>query len=516
MRVLQFPSQYRQGEAPYDIFKDRMAAISSITNGIKNIIANKFINKQNTMIAEQIQNEIDKQKAIDLSNLILSDPPDEIYPANLEDTIGQFIDKFSMGPMAQKETMMGNLPSPTPQVGIPSGVIPTGTLPGVTPAPSGITPTMGRTPTPGVTPTAPTEEAMVPKDDIYRIYNAVKELPTDQITWDNVYKKMTENKPFWMGATDSEKFVLNQMMEQVKDPRSKLASDINLSKLVKEAFYPEEERPGKYPYTREEVLEYESLKEAGKPDIKSILANIPEGFELSSINTSTAGTTSFSYKPKDTTTVWEFNTYDEAQEFARTHPQEGFIPKIETNKQGFDVNWYQKTGTTIKPPTIYEAKAIEETLMNNVESMSDMAYELDKLKSQGKDTSFYETKEYYAKLMKKKYDEAMDVIKYCTQGIKSDKEVDEDELNYKETYQEWYEKLKNYDQEYFNVTGKHLLEEESEIAKTGETNKILELAKEMIAEKKSLEDLDLDKVKSMGIDIEELKKTYMKLYLTNR
>ena len=150
------------------------------------------------MIAENIQNEIDEQKAIDLSNLILSDPPDEIYPANLEDTIGQFIDKFAMGPMMKKEQMMGNLPA----VG--------GTAPTVT----------------------PTTEAMVPKTDIYQLYNAIKEIPTGQITWDNIYKKMTEKKPWFMGATGPEEFVLNQMMGQVGDPRSKLASDINLSKIV--------------------------------------------------------------------------------------------------------------------------------------------------------------------------------------------------------------------------------------------------------------------------------------------
>jgi len=505
MKVLQFPSAYQSGQTPYDIFKDRMTAIGSIADGIKNIIANKFINNQLKMLADNILNEIDEQKSTELINLILEEPSDEIYPADLEDTVSQFVDNFAMmGPMMKKESMMGNLPSPGPGLGpMAQKEVMTGGLP----AAGGVAPT----------PT-PTTETMIPKTDISQLYNAIKSMPSGQVNWANLLKTITEKKPWFMGGpTGPEQYVLDQMSGQITDPRAKMIGDINLAKLVQETFYPEEERPGKYPYTREEVLEYESLKEAGKPDIKSILENIPEGFELSSFNVSTTGLPSFSFKPIDKTTDWEFDTYDEAQEFAKTHPQEGFIPKIETNKQGFDVNWYQKTGTTtIKPPTIYEAKAIEETLMNNVENMSDMAYELDKLKSQGKDTSFYETKEYYAKLMKKKYDEAIDVIKYCTQGIKSGKEVDEDELNYKETYQEWYEKLKNYDQEYFNVTGNHLLEEESEIAKTGEANKILELAKEMIAEKKSLEDLDLDKVKSMGIDIEELKKAYMKLYLGKR
>ena len=229
MRMLNFPSAYQPGETPYQIFKDRMNAINSIVGGIKDIVANKFINKQNAMIAENIQNEIDKQKAIDLSNLILGPPPNEIYPDNLEDTVGQFYDKFAMGPMMQKEIMMGNLPAPEPEMGpMMQKEMMTGGLPAV----GGVTPT----PTP-----APTTEAMIPKTDLYQLYNVIKDLPTGQITWDNIYKKMTEKKPWFMGATGPEEFVLNQMMGQVGDPRSKLASDINLTKLMQEAFYPEVE-----------------------------------------------------------------------------------------------------------------------------------------------------------------------------------------------------------------------------------------------------------------------------------
>ena len=205
MKILSPGSAYAPGQSPYDIFKDRMTAISSIATGIKDMIANKFINKQNAMIAENIQNEIDEQKAIDLSNLISSDPPDEIYPANIEDMVGQFVDKFAMGPMMKKETMMGNLP-----------------------AVGGATPTV-----------APTPETMLPKTDLYQLYNVIKDIPTGQMSWDNIYKKMTEKKPWFMGTTGPEEFVLNQMMGQVGDPRAKIASDINLSKLVKEAFYPE-------------------------------------------------------------------------------------------------------------------------------------------------------------------------------------------------------------------------------------------------------------------------------------
>ncbi len=400
MKVLSFPSAYRQGERPYDIFKDRMAAISSIADGIKNIISNKYINKQNAMIAENIQNEIDKQKAIDLSNLIMSPPPEEIYPANLEDTIGQFIDKFAMGPMMKKETMMGNLPSPTTGMGpMTQKEIMTGGLPAV----GGTTPTA-----------APTTEAMIPKTDLYQLYNVIKDLPSGQMTWDNIYKKMTEKKPWFMGTTGPEEFVLNQMMGQVSDPRAKLASDINLAKLVKEAFYPEAEKPTEWDkrldiflqtnptvdevkkfvggyvepdklsdfetkwnllMQRDHTVEEEKklmgayIETGTKLNVKDIFENISEGFEISSFNMSTTGATSFSFKPVGTTTAWEFDTWDEAQEFLRTHPQEGFIGKIETNKKGFDVTWYQK-GTTegLKPITPSDIKSFEIMLYGDEES----------------------------------------------------------------------------------------------------------------------------------------------------
>ena len=395
MQVLNFPSQYQPGETPYEIFKDRMTAISSIANGIKNIIENKYINKQNSMIAENIQNEIDKQKAIDLSNLIMSPAPEEIYPANLEDTIGQFYDKFAaMGQMRKKETMMGNLPS---VAGMST------TTGGVLPAVSGITPS--------VTPT--TTETMIPKTDLYQLYNVIKDLPTGEITWDNIYKKMTEKKPWFIGTTGPEQFVLNQMLGQVTDQKSKLASEINLIKLVQETFYPEtvyreptefdkkldillktnptfdevkkfvggyiepdklsdfDKRFNLFMQTEPSVDELKKffggyIETGVKVDIKDILANIPEGFEISSFNMSTTGGTSFSFKPKDTTTAWEFDTWEEAKEFLRTHPQESFIGKIETHGKGFDVNWYEEGTIRVNKiiPTANIIKNFKEDLMN--------------------------------------------------------------------------------------------------------------------------------------------------------
>ena len=436
MRVLNFQSPYRQGETPYQIFKDRMAAISSISDGIRTIISNKYINKQNSMIAENIQNAIDEQKAIDLSNLILSDPPDEIYPSdpNIEDTVSQFVDKYVMGPMMKKETMMGGLP-----------------------AVSGAAPTA-----------APTTEAMIPKTDMYQLYNVIKDLPTGQITWDNIYKKMTEKKPRFMGTTGPEEFVLNQMMGQVGDPRAKIASDINLANLVKEAFTPEEEkRPGKYPYTEEEVKEYELYKKSLEPPEEQIdFDKLNEFLEandmkLSGVNVNPkTGNLSYSFNAKDTDKSWgEF--LEEANKFMELNPD---YEVTSTNPKTGSVTISKKgipPGTTVKPPTYYVAENIEEGFMEKVENIQDFTNELNRLKGLNIDTSIYETTEYFAELMKKKHRTMMDFVKFAFDKMTAGEEIHEKTgKSYRDLYKEYWDKANSYDQQYFMVTGEHLLKGE--------------------------------------------------------
>jgi len=455
MRVLSFPSAYGQGERPYDIFKDRMAAISSIVGGIKNIIANKYINKQNAMIAENIQTAIDEQKAIDLSNLIMGSPPEEIYPANLEDMVGQFIDKYAMGPMMKKEIMTGGLPAPAAQTGVPSGVIPTGTLPSVAPT--------------AMPTTTPTTETMIPKMDIYQIYNAVKDLPTGEISWDNIYKKMTEKKPFWMGTTGPEQYVLNQMLEQVKDPRAKIESDINLAKLVEETFAPEEaKRPGKYPYTEEEVKEYELYKKSLEPPEEQIdFDKLNEFLEANnmklsgvSVNPKT-GNLSYSFGSKSIEKSWgEF--LGEANEFIKLNPD---YEVTSTNPKTGSVT-ISKKGVGVaetKPPTYTTAEKIEEGFMEKVETIQDFTSELNRLKALKIDVSMYETTEYFAELMKKKHRETVSYIKYAFDKITAGvgEEIHEKSgKSYRNLYREYWDKANNYDQQYFMVTGEHLLKGE--------------------------------------------------------
>lgn len=354
MKILSPGSAYAPGQTPYDIFKDRMTAISSIAAGIKNMIANKYVNNQMTMIADNILNKIDESKSTELIDLITGKPPEEIYPDNLEDTVGAFIDKFAMGPMMQKEKMMGTLPALT-----------------------------GPAPATGV---APTGETMIPTPNINQLFSAISSMPSGDVNWANLFKTMTEKKPWFMGPTGPEGIVMEKMMEQIPDKKAELEADINLAKLVQETFYPKAEKPTEWDKklelflqtdpTVEEVKKFvggwiapEKLSDFDKRlatfmmtdptvpemkkflggyitgttpvDIKSIFENIPPGFELSSYNISATGAPSFSFRPKDTTTPYDFETWDEAKAFLDTHPQEGFVGKIDTEKGGFSVNWYK-------------------------------------------------------------------------------------------------------------------------------------------------------------------------------
>ena len=215
MQALSFNSPYKQGETPYQIFQNRMNAVGTIVDGVKNIIANKYINNQLNQIADGILNQVDENKANDLINLINEPPPDNIYPSGLEDTIGQFVDK-SMSKMMQKEQMMGNLPD-LPDLNQPNqaGLPQVGTQPA-------------------------SSETMIPKGDMFQLYNAVKSMPSGQMNWANLFKTMTAKKPYFMGTTGAEEFVMNQMQTQIKDPKERLEGDVNLAKLIQETFYPEQ------------------------------------------------------------------------------------------------------------------------------------------------------------------------------------------------------------------------------------------------------------------------------------
>ena len=446
MKVLQFPSAYRQGERPYDIFKDRMSAISSIATGIKNMIANKYINNQLTMIADNILNKIDETKSVDLVSLITEKPPNEIYPDNLEDTVGQFIDKFAMGPMMQKEMMTGGL---APE-GLPA---PTTGLPAPTGLPAGVPPSV--------------PETRVPTTSISQLHKTISGMPSGDINWANLYKEMSQKKPWFMGPTGPEDIVMQQMMGQIKDPKAKLEADIKLAKLVEETFYPgEAKRPGKYPYTEQEVKDYDLYKKSLEPPEEQIdfdkLNEFIEANDMKlsgvSVNPKT-GNLSYSFSAKSTDKTWgEF--LGEANEFVKLNPDyEITATNPKTGSVSIEKKGKPAGVTEAKPPTYTTAEKIEEGFMEKVETVQDFTTELNKLKGLNIDVSMYETTEYFANLMERKHRKMMDFVKFAFDKMTAGEEIYEKTgETYRELYKKYWDKANTYDQQYFMVTGKHLLE----------------------------------------------------------
>jgi len=250
MQVMNFQSPYKSGERPYDLFKDRLQAIGSIVTGVKGIIANKYINNQLNQIADGILNQIDENKSTELISLINEDPPEGIYSEGLEDAIGQWVDT-SMGKLAQKEQMMGNLPQ------------------------TGSSPIQGGLGLPQRQP-GTSSEIMIPKGDMSQLYNAVKSMDSGQVNWANLFKTMTAKKPYFMGTTGAEEFVMNQMQTQIKDPKERLEGDVNLAKLIQEAFYPETttDKPSSdYERWKADPEGYAAFKAVGKEPEKELDVN---------------------------------------------------------------------------------------------------------------------------------------------------------------------------------------------------------------------------------------------------
>jgi hypothetical protein len=408
-----------------------MSAVSSLADGIKQMISNKYINKQNTMIADNIQNQIDEQKSNELVNLISAPPSEDIYPAQLNETVGAFVDKYVMSPMMQKEQAgMGLTPTDTP--------LDTSILPQV---PQQATQQQS-------TPNAVSGETMLPKSNVQQLYNIIKEMPTNEISWDGIYNKMTEKKPYFMGETESEKFVINQMMAQSKDPRDKLESDINLAKLVDEALYPKPDKAtSDFERYQQDPEAYKAFKEAGrtpkaptefdkKLEILRTLGASPDEFKK------LLGTFIAPDKQSDFEKKWDIL-------MARDHT-------IAEEDKLLGTYIAPKSGDTPKAPTYNTAEKIDEGFRKTVENMDDFVSEIKRLQSLNIDTKAYETTEYYAKLMKEKFEKQMSFVDYASSKIEAGIESDE-EYNYRQKYKDAWANARRYEEEYFKVTSEKLL-----------------------------------------------------------
>jgi len=441
MQVLNFQSPYRQGESPYDIFKDRMAAITQIIQGIKGRILNKYNKGLMDTTIEGFYKALTPEQATEEINILNAEPGEEIYPGGIEEMAGKFVDTFNMmGALAQRESVMGGQRSM-----------------------GGIPPTMG-------TPGTPTSEVMIPKGSQAEILNYIMNMPEGQkMDFKPALKYMQENRPKMMGSfSPMEEWVMNQALGQIEGQESqkeKLSEDLKLAKQYSDYFEePTEGRPGKYPYTEQEVKDYELWKKSQEaPETQIDFDKLNEFIEandmkLSGVNVNPGtGNLSYSFAAKSTDKTWgEF--IGEANQFIQDNPD---YEVTSTNPKTGSVT-IEKKGKEdggLKAPTYSTAESIEKGFMEKVETVQDFGSELKRLQGLGIDTKTFETTEYFAELMKKKHEEALSVIQYCMQGIQSGEEADKDGLNYRDTYKEWWEKANNYDQEYFNVTGKHLLTE---------------------------------------------------------
>lgn len=205
MKMLNFPSPYRPGESPYEIFSNRMLAINQIVRGIKGRILNKYNKGLIDTTIDQLNLALSADQSTEMINLLKADPVD-IYPdeEKLNIMAGQFVDITNvMGKVTQQSKMMGGRSS---MMGIP----PTGT---------------------------PTSEVMLPKGDSMQFLNAVMNMPSGQMDFAPILNYMKEHRPGMMGSfSPVEEWALNKAMGQISDPKKELGEALDLTKKWDELF----------------------------------------------------------------------------------------------------------------------------------------------------------------------------------------------------------------------------------------------------------------------------------------
>ena len=225
MQMLNFPSPYRQGESPYDIFSDRMSAITAIIQGIKGRIKNKYETGMINTTIDQISKALNKNQTTETINLLNADPGESIYP-DIEPVATKFVDTFNMmGKLAQKESMMGNI---TPGDSMMGGLAQKESTMGGLPSMGGMAPTGG----------TPTSEVMLPKGDKAQILNYFQNMPEEEaqnIDWQPVFDYIKENRPKMMGSSSPmETWVMEQAMGDIESGKSSKEKFSESLKLAKE------------------------------------------------------------------------------------------------------------------------------------------------------------------------------------------------------------------------------------------------------------------------------------------
>jgi len=179
---------YRQGEAPYDIFKDRITAIKSIVETVKTNIANKYWDQLNKVTISELGKKLTKDQEVEKLNLYGSEPPSNIIPQNTEEIATQLVD-YTMGKMLGKEIMMGRLPA----MGTPTS-----------------TDLKYQPQTEPDLKYQPSDEVMMPKMNQQKLLDYV--MSGGEMDWGKILKVMEERPSFLGEYSDLERTALNSVM----------------------------------------------------------------------------------------------------------------------------------------------------------------------------------------------------------------------------------------------------------------------------------------------------------------
>lgn len=425
----------------------------------------------------------------------------------------------AMGLLQQKEIATGGLtPEPeaqiTPKAGIGAQAI--GQITGEQPA-------------------GEQTELMPDVKEFNELYKFVSELPTGKVDWTNslnVFKQRLESgRAMGTAAQQFLTMIMGQMMPT--DQRAKFEGDVKLSKEIQETLYP---KPASdYERWLQDKESFEEFKAIGKEptfDFEKFLKENPD-WEIKTITS--AGNVSIGRR--DTTKKWEFDTWEEARNWAKAHPQEGYEWKVETQGEGFNVTAMQKTvtlGAAKLVPTPGLIASYREDF-NNPENDPIMIQNDFELKYETKNIKNPPTLEERAK---KIYDFSL------KGGIESYGLQDEDVVDkegFVKDLAEYAGLYKEYEQgarEYYDATGKALPKKYLSLEEAGKytgltwgkgekggyrpvlntenipwswesgSNKTLQFVKEAIANGRTFEDYNPEVLRSMGIDIDEAKRLF--------
>lgn len=311
--ITQLQSPYLKGQSPYEIFQNRMDAVSGIANGIKKIRDNIYENSIIQSMIEDIDAYKDKNEIEESKNKLTSgyQDPQENEIWTFAEQVGDELIRQARGSMSQHEELMGiKQPKMTEHEAM-----------------MGITPDaqetlMARVETPE-TVTSEQEQVeqgvAVPKGSIDAILNQVQSMQ-GAIDFSKALEVM-KNRPRTMGMTGMESNILQNIMNQPSQ-KEQYTSDIKMAKDIQDIMFPEQAQQREVNlYKKKLIAKAEVDKMFEQPETegmtleqeKALIDYYDEaGYVTTNIQRHSNGTVSFNLKPKGTETIGTQIDWDKA------------------------------------------------------------------------------------------------------------------------------------------------------------------------------------------------------------